>query len=207
MPGFAAPRRNTIDRAPGWRPGVRVPNEYYPTPENVIHELLMAERFSGSVWEPACGDGRIARALRWRGNFVVQTDLYNHGAGQSGIDFLAERAPRARNIITNPPYGKGLADRFVEKALAFTALTGGKVAMLLNLASLCHPMRTAWWQNHPPVRIYAVDDCECWDNERFGPTPWRTNTQRYAWVIWEAGYTGPTQFLWMPIPKPACSRR
>jgi hypothetical protein len=34
--------------------------------------------------------------------------------------------------------------------------TGGKVAMLLNLASLCHPLRTALWQQKPPARIYAA---------------------------------------------------
>ena len=201
MPRFATPLRKPSIPTPGWTPGARVPAEYYPTPHGVISALLAVERFDGSVWEPACGDGRISRALGWRGHFVVSTDLHDHGAGLTGIDFLAERTPRARNIVTNPPYGRGLADRFVEKALALTAMTGGKVAMLLNLASLCHPMRTEWWQNHPPVRIYAVDDCECWDTERFGPTPWRTNTQRYAWIVWEPNHRGATQFSWLPVRK------
>ncbi len=31
---------------------------------------------------------------------------------EPGRDFLAKRKPRARHIVTNPPYGRGLADAF-----------------------------------------------------------------------------------------------
>lgn len=61
------------------------------------------------------------------------------GYGIAGVDFLAADAPRATHIVTNPPYGDGLADRFVRKALELTAISGGKVAALLNISSLAQP--------------------------------------------------------------------
>ncbi|MEL6216351.1 MAG: hypothetical protein AAFQ99_11830, partial [Pseudomonadota bacterium] len=66
--------------------------------------------------------------------------------------------------VTNPPYGAGLADRFIRQSLAMTAETGGKVAMLLNLASLCDPQRHYSYIARPPARIYALDACVCYPN-------------------------------------------
>jgi hypothetical protein len=127
----------------------RIPNEFYPTPPEAVRALLSVETFDGQIWEPACGEGAIATELAAAGHSVVGTDRYAYGFGQPGIDFLAEERPRARHIVTNPPYGHGLADAFMLKALTLTRQTGGKVALLLNLASLCHPCRTALWQEIP----------------------------------------------------------
>src|ERR1700759_147425 len=40
------------------------------------------------VWEPACGDGGIARPLERGGFRVVGTDLVDRGYGFGGVDFL-----------------------------------------------------------------------------------------------------------------------
>ena len=117
--------------------GFRAPNEFYPTPASAVRALLSVEQFDGSVWEPACGDGAISQVLVKAGHEVVSTDLIEHGYGISETDFLKQTKPRAKHIITNPPYGRGLADRFAGRALNLTQKTGGKVAMLLNMSSLC----------------------------------------------------------------------
>ena len=70
--------------------------------------------------------------------------------------------PRAKHIVTNPPYGRELADAFVRHAVDLTRDTGGTVAMLLNLASLCHPKRHQLWVENPPTAIYALDELACW---------------------------------------------
>jgi hypothetical protein len=175
----------------------RIPNEFYPTPPEAIRALLSVETFDGSIWEPACGDGAIAKELAAAGHRVVSTDLYAYGFGETGIDFLAESSPRARHIITNPPYGRGLADAFMVKALALTRQTNGKVALLLNLASLCHPRRTALWQRMPPARIYAVDDIVCWPTHRYGPAPEAFTRHRYYWAVWHPGHSGAPRFWWL----------
>lgn len=41
-------------------------------------------------------------------------------------------------------------------ALMLTQYTGGKVAMLLDISSLCSPVRTDWWRETPPARLYAI---------------------------------------------------
>ncbi len=175
----------------------RAPFEYYPTPPEGIRALLSVETFDGPIWEPACGDGAIARELIAAGYEVVSTDIANHGYGITPVDFLNEEKPRARHIVTNPPYGRGLADRFIGHALKLTRETGGSVAMLLDLSSLCHPTRHAKFVNSPPAAIYGLDQLVCYpagDPARYaGKTLWR----RYCWAIWKPGHCGRPSFWWL----------
>lgn len=83
----------------------REPFEFYPTPPEATRALLSVERFEGSIWEPACGDGAISRELEAAGYEVISTDLIDRGYGTGGVDFLKTTEPLARNIVTNPPYG------------------------------------------------------------------------------------------------------
>jgi hypothetical protein len=175
----------------------RIPHEFYPTPPEAVRALLSVETFADDIWEPACGEGAIAEVLVAAGHPVVATDLIDHGYGVSGRDFLAETRPLARHIVTNPPYGFGLADAFITKALGFCAETGGTVAMLLNLSSLCHHTRTAWWKVNPPARLYAIDDVVCWPSHIYGPAPEHFRRHRYVWAVWVPGHAGPSQFWWL----------
>jgi predicted RNA methylase len=197
MTAFATPRATAYAAQPKpFRIGNRIPNEFYPTPPEATRALLSVEQFDGPIWEPACGNGQIAQVLADHGHAVVSTDLYAYGFGASGIDFLRERTPRARNIVTNPPYGRGLADRFLNHALELCAETGGKVAMLLNLASLCHPSRTAQWRERPPARIYAIDDIVCWpSNHALPKSPFLKH--RYCWAVWIQDHDGPPALWWL----------
>ena len=175
----------------------RAPFEFYPTPPEATRALLSVEAFDGSVWEPACGNGAISRELIAAGHFVISTDITNHGYGEAGIDFLREAIPRAKHIVTNPPYGRGLADRFIGKALTLTRETGGTVAMLLNLASLCHPSRHRKFIHSPPAAIYALDELVCYPNgnpaEAAGSTPFH----RYCWIVWKPGHVGRSSLWWL----------
>lgn len=169
---------------------------FYPTPREATLALLSVQSFDGSIWEPACGKGHISNVLKERGHSVVSTDLNDWGYGIRGVDFLSESTARARHIVTNPPYGSGLADAFVTKALSFACTTGGKVAMLLNLASLSHAERTAFWKAHPPARLYAMDDIVCWPDPGRAP-PRHFTQQRYVWAVWTPDHKGPSAFWWL----------
>lgn len=176
----------------------RAAYEFYPTPPSATRALLSAESFDGPIWEPACGEGHISKVLEAAGYSVTSTDLatrWNYGDG--GRDFLRETESLGKHIITNPPYGRGLADAFVKHALLLTRQTGGTVAMLLALSSLAHPLRHGFWTCNPPAVIYALDDCQCWP---YGdPTKATTaiGKQRYCWVVWKPGQQGPTWFRWL----------
>ena len=87
------------------------------------------------------------------GHTIIATDLVDYGFGIPRVDFLKEIRPRARHIVTNPPYGSGLADAFITRSLDFVRDTRGTVAMLLNLASLAHRTRTRWWRERISRRV------------------------------------------------------
>ncbi len=91
--------------------------EFYPTPPEATRALLSVESFDGSIWEPACGEGHISSVLLEAGHQVVSTDLIVRGFGEGRVDFLAQQSSRAKHIITNPPYGRGLADEFCKHLL------------------------------------------------------------------------------------------
>ncbi len=173
-----------------------IADNFYPTPPEATRALLSVEDFDGPIWEPACGEGHIAHVLEAAGLDVVATDLNDRGFGTVGVDFLMQSAMRAKHIVTNPPYGSGLADAFIDKSLAFTADTGGKVAMLLNLNSLCHHTRTSWWRAHPPARIYAIDSVVCWSEPDRAP-PRHFAANRYYWAVWTPDHSGPPALWWL----------
>ena len=175
----------------------RAPYEFYPTPPEATRALLSAVTFDGPIWEPACGEGHISKVLKTEGYDVVSTDLIDYGYGEPGRDFLAERGARAKHIVTNPPYGRGLADAFVRHALKLTAGTGGTVAMLLNITSLCHPRRHAFYLANPPTAIYALDECICWPNGDPGQATTTIANQRYCWVVWTPDAPIATTFGWL----------
>ncbi len=198
----AAPRPTpSPSRLPFGRDGrlhpTRAPFEFYPTPPEATRALLSVEEFDGSVWEPACGEGAISDVLVKAGYQVVSTDLVLRGYGEGDVDFLRETAPRAKHIVTNPPYGRGLGDAFVRHALRLTGETGGSVAMLLNLASLAHRSRHDLWTENPPAGIYALDELVCWPEGKPELARSSTATHRYCWVVWKPGHTGRPAFWWL----------
>jgi hypothetical protein len=176
--------------------------DFYATPPEATRALLSVEGFDGAVWEPACGDGAISRILHEEaGNSVVSTDLVDRGYGMAGVDFLREAEPRAKHIVTNPPYGRGLADRFIGQALRLTRRTGGSVAMLLDLSSLCHPLRHAKFVHTPPAAIYGLDELVCWPNGQRDAALERVAQIRYCWVIWKPGHVGRPTFWWLSTAR------
>src|SRR5271167_4852019 len=77
--------------------------DFFPTPPWATYALIDNEKFSGDIWESACGDGAMSRVLDKTERPVFSSDLHNRGFGDTGIDFLTVKR-RADNIVTNPPY-------------------------------------------------------------------------------------------------------
>jgi hypothetical protein len=114
----------------GRAPLVERKDDLYETPEEATRALLRVEPLRGTIWEPACGRGAIARVLTAAGCSVISSDLVDRGFGIGGVDFLMETAAmsEADCIVTNPPFK--LADEFVRHALRLVP----KVIMLLRWA-------------------------------------------------------------------------
>ena len=119
----------------------RIPRDLYPTPAWVIDAPAEhVDLRNLTVWECACGDGRMSEALKLAGCArVYSTDIADGYAGQDEmLDFLSGREPKLLprfpdGIITNPPFGERgkLAERFIEAGLARIRQHGGILALLL----------------------------------------------------------------------------
>jgi predicted RNA methylase len=108
-----------------------VERDFYPTPAWVVEALAEHVKIAGKrVWEPACGDGRVAEALKTLGAASVHaSDIADYGYPESRrLDFLAAAAAPADIdlIATNPPFGvQGkLAVKFAEAGLRLIADRG-----------------------------------------------------------------------------------
>jgi hypothetical protein len=117
----------------------RAERDLYPTIQSFVVDAL-AHRLDlrgARIWEPASGNGDMARDLRRHGAVVHATDNVDRGASQDEIlDFLSDREPRFTDltyIITNPPGGSrnATAVKFVERGLAYVARRGVTLALLL----------------------------------------------------------------------------
>ena len=136
--------------------------------------------------------------LEAAGHTVISTDLVDRGYGHAGYDFLESQSPLAKHIITNPPYGThGLGDAFVRRALIHCRKTGGSVAMLLNLRSLCNPDRTPRFKRCPPTALYALDELICWPGGRKGRPSDRIAQAQYYWAVWHPGKVDRPTFWWL----------
>ena len=103
--------------------------DFYPTPTWATRALIKHEKFQGTIWEPACGDGAMAHVLEQTGCRIISSDLHDRGYGKPGVDFL-DAQDEVDNVVTNPPYN--CAEQFVETALR---IAKWKCAFLLRAAS------------------------------------------------------------------------
>lgn len=104
--------------------------DFYPTPDWVTDVLCENYVLRGRIWEPAAGDGRMARRLR-RHYDVDASDVNAIAGAEGALNFLEVRHPtRYGAIVTNPPFS--LSESFVRHAINLTDGVNGIVAMLLR---------------------------------------------------------------------------
>lgn len=177
--------------------------DYFPTPpwatRAVIPHLLSLDPALGSslIWEPGCGEGHMAEALRETGATVCATDVHDYGYGDGVLDALDRVAvvdrfgPKQPDwLITNPPFK--VAVEFAELGL-WCALRG--VALLV---------RTSWleggdrfrrlYQPNPPALILQYSERVPMTEGRWDPDA--STATSYCWVIWVCGSTE-TRFGWI----------
>ena len=163
--------------------------DFFPTPAWATHALIDNEKFSGDIWECACGNGAMSNILEQTGRRIISSDLFNRGFGEIGEDFLTSRR-RSCNIITNPPYNA--AEGFVRSGLTNSSR---KFALLLRLAFLEGANRAnTIFSKSPPSRVWVF-------SERItfypaGAVQKGSGTTAYAWFVWDKDATGSTELKW-----------
>lgn len=145
----------------------------YETPGNVTHRLLRFVKLNGPVLEPACGSGRMIEELRATGLKTIGFDI------KRGTDFCTRTKHWNGDIVTNPPYRDGLAERFVRHALK---LATGRVCMLMQSGFIWGDKRASglYADAKPdliiviPERIYFFE----------GNKPITSQFFSHAWLCW-----------------------
>ncbi len=183
-PGTADPQRPIRQITTDDRPFYERKAEGWFWYRELYQRAPQAESFEGPVWEPARGDGAIARELSNAGLDVVATDLNDRGHGRRRVDFLMEYKPLGREIVTNPPYS--LANEFIRHALSLRA---DKVVMLMRLAFLEGIKRSDIIDNAGLARVHVF-------RERLIMVPKGVSITgngdgAIAWFVWERGHAGP----------------
>jgi hypothetical protein len=171
------------------RPANRHPDGFYATPESATVALIHAigTYIDGTIHEPACGDGAMARVLGRHGHAVLATDIVNRDYFEFGrvADFL-KTGPLAPVVITNPPFH--LAEKFIRKAVPGARL----VAMLLKSDYWHTQGRIALWEAFPPRQQLMLTWRLDWTG---GGSP----TMNCTWWVWGDRLPIATRLL----PKPA----
>lgn len=130
------------------RTGTRDSKDRYETPGEIVTALLEREAHSEDVLEPACGTGRVVRALEGRGHDVTSFDLH-----EDGLDFLDYDSSHA-NVLTNPPFMNDLHMKFAEHAYRNVATE--KVSLLVPLTFLTTEKRYKFFQRMMPTSVWII---------------------------------------------------
>lgn len=142
----------------------RVPDEishqFYPTPENLVDEMLVLADVSDQdqILEPSAGHGAIAKHLPKERLTCVEISslhaavLQGHGLNVVCTDFLQWEPPsRFSLIMMNPPFSRGRAVEHVKKAASLLAPGGRLVAILPGSArnkEIVPGMKHCWSQSY-----------------------------------------------------------
>ncbi len=172
----------------------RPDDDHYPTPLQAIDPLMRAIVLPHRVWEPACGEGHISRAMEARGHEVVSTTLTDRGYGETGIDFLSESKLRAPAIVTNPPFS--LDDEFVRHALD---LQPDVAAFFLRLKYLCGARRYGLIHgpNPPALVLVFIERIKFFAGDTAEADQPGWNTEDFAWFVWLKGFRGFPSVIWL----------
>ena len=153
--------------------------DYYPTPPDVTHALMRFLSLNRCrVWEPACGDGAMAKVLAEYGHDVFSSDIRQTGYGKGGVDFLAE-AKECEAIITNPPFA--LSEAFIRHSLPQAEV----VAMVLKSQYWHAAKRKALFEEFPPAYVLPLT----WRPDFMGGERGGAPTMEVHWTVWQRGQT------------------
>lgn len=167
----------------------REENDYYATTPQAAEWLLRLESLSDDIWEPACGEGHLAKVFQAYGKNVKATDLIDRNFGRGGVDFLKNTEKFNGDIVTNPPYK--FAVPFIEKAMQ-TVNEGRKVCMFLKVQFMEGIEHRKLFELFPIMRVWvSTRRLQCGKNGFFSDS-----MVAYAWYVWQKGYKGPTELKW-----------
>ena len=130
-------------------------------------------------WECAVGDGALTKELRKLGYTVPKnTDLFDRGFGDSGVDFLKITDKFDGNILTNPPFN--LLNEFIVHGLKLTdykLYIFGRIQVLEGIWR----WNNIFKNNKPSFICPFVRRIKCYPHSK----ELKGSAVCYAWFIWD----------------------
>lgn len=165
--------------------------DFYPTPRHVTESLLARETFTGTVWEPACGNGAMSRVLQERLPHckILSSDICDYGYGQTGVDFLKAHL-KVDGIITNPPF------KFAYEFAVHALECADKVALFLRLQFLEGAKRYYFFRESPLRTVYVFSRRVTLSRNGVQENP-KAGLVAFAWFVWEKNYREAPQLDWI----------
>lgn len=153
------------------------------------------------VWEPACGEGHMAKVLKEYFGGVVASDIHPYGYG-SVADFLSPETtlPEVDWVITNPPFRH--AEKFIDKSYRI-ARRG--VAMLTRTVFIEGTKRyDRLFSKNPPSVVAQF-------SERIPMVKGRldrkaSSATAYCWLVWDKLNFHEPRIAWIPPCRKALER-
>jgi len=173
--------------------------DFFPTPpwatralcEHVLPGVWYSRQMM--AWDPACGEGHMARPLAEYFAEVLASDVHPYGFG-AVQDFLFPHDDRCADwIITNPPFR--LAQQFIAQGLAEAR---GGVAVLVRVAFLEGIERfEKLFSVRPPAVVAQFVERVPMVKGRCDRSA--STATAYAWIVWRCN-SDPreTRFTWIP---------
>lgn len=166
----------------------REENDFYATEPAAADLLFNSEILNSLIWEPACGNGHLAKRFEELGFSVIKTDIVEREYPCRKVDFLKTERNYFCDIVTNPPYK--LAVEFIKKGCELLR-PKSKLCLFLKLTFLESVARDDLFKRYPVSRIHVCRKrIKCAKNGDFSKVS--SSPTCYAWFVWEKGYTGPT---------------
>lgn len=182
--------------------GEREPYEWYVEESACVHQLIEAERFEGTVWDPACGSATIPRVFREYGIRAIGTDLIERGyEDRAGVDFLAcdHAESDADVIVSNFPYADSLMP-MIEHARRLVP----KVCALVPMRFLNSSARASFFRLTPPARVWVLSNRPSMppgSKLQDGSVKVGGGKIDYCWLVFERGHNGPPEMGWLVWPR------
>src|SRR5208337_3210851 len=175
----------------------RDPLDYYVEPFFCSERLFQEIKFSGPLYDPACGSGRIVKAARAAGYQCVGSDIVRRSEFcWFEADFLMRPIGAAcpGTIVSNPPFKH--AQAFVERALEVAT---HEIAMLLPANWRTGDRRSRWLEQTPLRLILDITPRPSMPPGAVieaGEDP-GGGREDFCWMIWSKSHIGPYTGGWL----------
>lgn len=179
----------------------REENDYYATQPSSVRDLILAFnrlnlQFDRTILEPSVGEGNIAKEFQKLGFNVIGYDIVDRGwAGTRIEDFLqvAERPTyNPMTIVMNPPYKDCL--QHIYKALEMLHV-GEYCCAFLKIQFLETKKRRPLFEFQPPKYVAVFSERQ--QAQKNNEEAKNRSAMCFCWFIWEKGFTGRPQLLWI----------